>query len=87
MVQETAFTQSITIMLILNTAKNARSGDYEVSLTFTYGNEKKLLQDHKAVSLHIKSYWEKHRSKVYVASLIIALLALVISAVWYFTHW
>lgn len=69
------------ILLSINTAKDALPGDYNVTLTFTYGNEQNLLQDHKVVQFHITSWWERNQGWVVIASSIIAFAALVITAI------
>lgn len=45
------------ILIELKTSTNAAAGDYQVGLTFTYGNETNPKQDSKFVEFHIRSMW------------------------------
>lgn len=78
---ELAWDEEPPILIKLNMAENARSGDYEVAFTFTYGSEHELLQDYKAVRFHITSRWERHQGWLTAAGVLLTLLALVATAV------
>jgi len=51
------------ILVKLNTRQDAPSGDCQVSLIFTYGNETHLKQDFKVVEFHIRSGWERWQER------------------------
>jgi len=74
-----AVEKAVPILLIINTDKKAQSGDYEVTFTFTYGDEGRLRQDHKVAPFHITSVWERWQWAIYVG-VGIAFLSLLISA-------
>jgi len=75
------------LLLTLNIDKDAPAGDYEVVFVFTYGKEQELMQDYKSVPFHVTSWWERNKAGVYISATIIALITLVTTAFWYFTHW
>jgi hypothetical protein len=69
------------LLLRMNTSKKARSGDYDVTFTFTYGKEESLWQDYKTVGLHIKSRWERNQGWVVPIGVIFGFLSLIITAI------
>ena len=50
-----------TIEYGFNINDHARSGDYEMSLTFTYYNGSEIRQDQTKVAIHVNSWVEQHR--------------------------
>jgi len=65
----------------INTAKNAHSGDYDITFTFTYTNAKYVFQDYKTTPFHITSWWERNQFWIEIAVGAIALASLVITAI------
>ena len=68
------------LLLTINTATDARSGDYEVTFVFTYGDKDGWQQDYKEVKFHITSWLERNRW-LPIAGVIIAFLSLVVTAI------
>jgi len=69
------------ILWSINIASNAPSGDYDVALTLTYGNEQNLRQDYKTVPFHITSWWERNQGWVTPIGVSIAFLSLLIATI------
>ena len=68
------------IVVYIHTKRGAKSGDYHIGVTFTYGNETDLKQAHTEVQFHVSSNWERWEQKDLAwAGFIIALLALLYS--------
>jgi len=67
------------VLLKLNTASNAPSGDYEIAFTFTYGNAQGLFQDYRTVSFRIRD-WQERNPWAVPSAFIIAFLSLLITA-------
>jgi len=82
------------ISINLNTIKDADSGDYQVKLTFTYGNETNLKQDYQEIQFHVLSgleqWQEKYQAGLTFAALIVAVVSLLITAaasIWQMVRW
>jgi len=87
---ETNWNGNPPILVKLNTRKGASAGDYQVKLTFTYGNETNLKQDFKTVEFHVKSSWEWWEPRLVVSGAVIAFIALIITAagtIWQMVRW
>lgn len=68
------------LLLRINTATDARSGDYEVTFVFTYGDKDWWQQDYKGVKFHVTSWLERNRW-LPITGVIIAFLSLVVTAI------
>jgi hypothetical protein len=68
------------LYLKLNTAKDAPSGDYDISFIFTYGDSQNLLQDYKLVQFHITSWWERNQGWVVPIGVVIAFFSFINAA-------
>lgn len=82
------------ILINLNTVKGAKSGDYQVRLTFTYGNETNLKQGSQEIQFHVLSGWERFeeqwQARVTIIGIIVAVVALIITAtasIWQMFRW
>ncbi len=78
------------ILVKLNTRRDAPSGDYQVSLIFTYGNDTNPKQAFDVVQFHVKSTWDRWEPRVVVAGSVIAFIALIIAAagtIWQMVRW
>jgi len=69
------------ILLTVNIAEDAPSGDYDISFTFTYGSEQNLSQDYKSVPFHITSWWERNQGWVTPIGVSIAFISLLIATI------
>jgi len=69
------------ILLKVNIAEDVPQGDYDISFTFTYGNEQNLSQDHKSVQFHITSWWERNQGWVTPIGVSIAFISLLIATI------
>jgi len=76
--------------LSLKTDSKAPAGDYQVSITLTYGNETDPKQDSKLVQFHIESLWERSELPLAIFGGVVALIALMITAagtIWQMVRW
>lgn len=69
------------IVVNINTKSGAKSGDYHIAVTFTYGNETDLKQAYTEVQFHVSSNWEQEQQPLEVAGAIIAFLALLVTGI------
>jgi hypothetical protein len=68
------------ILINLRTLNRAKSGDYQINFTFTYGNETDLRQDFTTVQFHVKSSWEQWQQQwVAIIGAVLALIAFLFS--------
>lgn len=89
-VSENQWDKNPPLLLSLNTARNALSGDYDITFTFTYGSEQNIHQDYKLTQFHITSRWERNQAWITISATIVAFLALIataIGSVWQIKHW
>lgn len=78
------------ILVTLNIANTAEAGDYEVTFTFTYGKDADIRQDYKAVPFHVNSkieQWQWLVNAFVILGVVAAVASLVLTALWYLTHW
>jgi hypothetical protein len=80
-VSESVWDYNPPILFKINTAKNAPSGDYDISFVFTYGNEQNISQDYKTAQFHVSSWWERNQGWIGIVGAIIALLSLLTTAI------
>ncbi len=74
---EAVINNEIPLLFIINTAKTAPSGDYEVTFIFTYGDEQNIYQDYKTIKFHVNSWWEMNQTWITIIAIVIAFFSLV----------
>lgn len=84
-ISESLWDNNPPMYLSLNTANSAPPGDYDITFTFTYGNEQNIFQDQKAARFHVTNWWERNQGWIAIAGATIALLSLIATAV--FSIW
>ncbi len=78
---ESAWDTHPPLLVQLNTSPKAPSGDYYISLVFTYGNSENILQDSQTTQIHVNSWWERNQGWVSFLGILIALLSLIVTAI------
>lgn len=81
LVSEYTWDDNPPFFLSLNTNKRASAGNYQVLITLTYGKETAPQQDSMSVEFHIQSRWERLELPLAITGAVIALLALIVTAV------
>lgn len=61
--------------LILNTSKDAKPGDYDISFVFTYFDKGRFKQDSKTVPFHVKNRYERNQHWLIPLSIFASLIA------------
>jgi len=65
--------------------ENAPPGDYEFTFTFSYeDNEGEIKQSQQTATVHINSWFERHKATLQLAALLSTLLGVAVSALVYF---
>jgi len=80
-VSENEWDENPPILLSLNTDEHAPSGDYNITFTFTYGDNQKVLQDYKTTQFHVTNWWERSQTWIQISAVAIALISLMVAAI------
>lgn len=65
------------IEIRINTSKDCRPGDYKIPLTFTYTDSFDVYQTAATPTVHIKSWYERHRARIALLGLLISIVGLI----------
>ncbi len=79
--EDLSFEEKHPIILKLNTLPNARPGDYNVTFVFTYTDGQNMFQDSETTQFHVTDRWERNQAWIQIVAVIIALLSLIVGAV------
>ena len=80
-VSEVEWDNEPPLLLKINTKTDAKSGDYDISFAFTYGDDQHILKDFKTISFHITNWWERNQLWVEIIVGAMALISLVVTAI------
>lgn len=89
-ISESKWDNESPLLIRINTLSTAPSGDYDVTFVFTYADNHEVNQAFDSVQFHITSWWEHHQSSLTITGIIVAVLALLataIGAIWQIFHW
>jgi len=80
-VGETTPANQAPIKLTLNTQEDAPAGDYDIQFVLTYLVDDEIETSKEAVSIHVNSWTERHKTTIVVVGIILAAVAIVVGLI------
>ena len=80
-IAETSPNGYLPMSISLKTSRKAKSGDYEIQVTFTYEYQNVIKQAFDKVKFHITSWWERNQWWIITLGSIIAFILLVLQSI------